>query len=163
MDKTVETKAAQVITAAELLAHWQGHRTLTRKVIEALPEEAFFSYSLGGMRPFSDMVLELLAIAGPGVNGIVTGQWEELKEHIDHGNSKENILQLWDQSTLDINAYWEQIPVERFHDAIRSFGQYEGTVWSTILYFIENEIHHRGQGYVYLRSLHIEPPYFWEQ
>ncbi|RYD85889.1 MAG: damage-inducible protein DinB, partial [Sphingobacteriales bacterium] len=32
-----------------------------------------------------------------------------------------------------------------------------------ILYFIDNEIHHRGQGYVYLRALGIEPPFFWER
>ncbi len=30
----------------------------------------------------------------------------------------------------------------------------------TILYAIDNEIHHRGQGYVYLRALTIEPPSF---
>ena len=32
-----------------------------------------------------------------------------------------------------------------------------------ILYVIDNEIHHRGQGYVYLRALGIEPPPFWER
>jgi uncharacterized damage-inducible protein DinB len=28
---------------------------------------------------------------------------------------------------------------------------------------IDNEIHHRGQGYVYLRALGIEPPPFYER
>jgi uncharacterized damage-inducible protein DinB len=28
---------------------------------------------------------------------------------------------------------------------------------------IDNEIHHRGQGYVYLRALGIEPPPFCER
>jgi uncharacterized damage-inducible protein DinB len=28
---------------------------------------------------------------------------------------------------------------------------------------IDNEIHHRAQGYVYLRALNIEPPHFWER
>ncbi|MEJ6979249.1 DinB family protein [Pedobacter sp. P351] len=28
---------------------------------------------------------------------------------------------------------------------------------------IDNEIHHRGQAYVYLRSLGITPPFFWER
>jgi uncharacterized damage-inducible protein DinB len=32
-----------------------------------------------------------------------------------------------------------------------------------LLYCIDNEIHHRGQGYVYLRALGIEPPPFWER
>jgi uncharacterized damage-inducible protein DinB len=29
-----------------------------------------------------------------------------------------------------------------------------------LLYVVDNEIHHRAQGYVYLRALGIEPPLF---
>jgi len=39
----------------------------------------------------------------------------------------------------------------------------EGPVYASLLYWIDNEIHHRGQGYVYLRSLGIEPPPFWDR
>ncbi|MFS8616658.1 MAG: DinB family protein [Solitalea sp.] len=31
------------------------------------------------------------------------------------------------------------------------------------MYLIDNEIHHRGQGFAYLRSLGIAPPFFWER
>jgi len=62
-----------VIPAPALLEHWQGHRRLTRRVIEAFPEDQLFSFS------------------------------------------------------------------------------------------IDNEIHHRGQAYVYLRALGIEPPPFYER
>lgn len=44
-----------------------------------------------------------------------------------------------------------------------TFGQYPGTGYSILLYAIDNEIHHRGQGYVYLRALGIEPPGFYER
>ena len=30
-------------------------------------------------------------------------------------------------------------------------------------YLIDNEVHHRGQGYVYLRELGVEPPAFYER
>lgn len=156
-------KVQQVITPSELLVHWQGHRSLTRKVIEAFPEEEFFKYSIGGMRSFSDMVMELLAIAAPALKEIVTGETVEMNEKFEHNNKKTNILKLWDRATEDINAYWEKIGIERFHDTIKTFGQYEGTVQSSIFYFIDNEIHHRGQGYVYLRALGLEPPMFWER
>jgi uncharacterized damage-inducible protein DinB len=109
------------------------------------------------------MVQELLAIAGPGLKQIVGGATEQLNEHIEEANSKANILSLWDKASGAINDYWLQIPDERFHDAILVFGQFEGTVLSSILYFIDNEIHHRAQGYVYLRSLGIEPPAFWNR
>lgn len=162
-DATVKTKVNQVITTDELLHHWQGHRDLTRRVIEAFPEEAFFNHRIGGMRTFAELTLELLAIAGPGIQEIATGKGTEFKEDIEHGNSKAVLLRHWDEATEIINNCWKEIPASRFHDPVKTFGQYEGTVISSILYFIDNEIHHRGQGYVYLRSLGIEPPAFWDR
>ncbi|MGS0525217.1 hypothetical protein ACU8V7_08585 [Zobellia nedashkovskayae] len=76
-------QVAQVILPAELLTHWQGHRTLTRKVIEAFPEKDFFEYTIGGMRPFSKMVDELLSIAGPGIQEIVTGKQAAFTEEVE--------------------------------------------------------------------------------
>ncbi|MDG3583425.1 DinB family protein [Galbibacter pacificus] len=160
---TSTAKSATVMTPEELFAHWQGHRDLTRRTIEAFPEKEFFTYSIGGMRTFAEMVMELLAIASPGIKEIVTGKTEEFKEHVDHKNSKKVILELWDKTTGELNEYFPKIKEEDFHKAIKSFGQYEGTVQSSIFYFIDNEIHHRGQGFVYLRSLNIEPPFFWER
>ncbi len=160
---TTEKQVTSVITSAELLKHWQGHRRLTRKLIEAFPEKEFFEYSIGGMRPFAGMVKELLAIAVPGIREIVGGKGEQLNEHNDKADSKANILALWDEATEQLDHYWSQIPEEKFHENILAFGQYPGTVWSSIFYFIDNEIHHRAQGYVFLRSLGIEPPHFWER
>jgi uncharacterized damage-inducible protein DinB len=163
MQTTTAQRTAVVITPSELLEHWQGHRKLTRKVIEKFPEKEFFEYSIGGMRPFAKIVQELLAIAVPGLREIANGDTEKLNEQLEEANSKANILTLWDKATPEIDHYWQQISTERFHEKIRTFGEYEGTVWSSILYFIDNEIHHRAQGYVYLRSLGIEPPPFWER
>jgi uncharacterized damage-inducible protein DinB len=166
MEKSVKEKSektVQLITTTELLQHWQGHRGLTRKVLEVFPEKEFFSHSIGGMRTFAEMTMELLGIAEPGLREIVTGKTAELTEHFEHGNSKQKILELWDRATEEINELWTKIGPDRFHDKIKLFGMYEGTVQSSILYFIDNEIHHRGQGYVYLRSLGIEPPAFWDR
>jgi uncharacterized damage-inducible protein DinB len=160
---TVEKQTVSIITSSELLQHWQGHRSLTRKVIEAFPENELFEYSIGKMRPFAKMVQELLAIAAPGLREIVFGATENLNEHVQAADSKANILKLWDEATDEINRYWSDLTEERFHDTILTFGKYEGTVYSSIFYFIDNEIHHRGQGYVYLRSLGIEPPAFWDR
>ncbi len=163
MYTTTTDQNVSVITSAELLEHWQGHRKLTRKVIEAFPEKELFEYSIAGMHPFALMVQELLAIAVPGLREIVGGGTEQLNEHIEEANSKANILSLWDKATGELNSYWGQLSDERFHETILAFGKYEGTVYSSLLYFIDNEIHHRGQGYVYLRSLGIEPPPFWDR
>ncbi|HEX8313658.1 MAG TPA: DinB family protein, partial [Flavisolibacter sp.] len=146
-----------VITPANLLEHWQGHRRLTRKLIEAFPEKELFSYSIGGMRPFSGLVFEMLDMAVPGLLGIITGQWQTIDQmvHISGkpvAQTKESLLNQWDETTEKMNALWPQIPEGRFREEDIAFGQYPGTIYSFILYFIDNEIHHRGQAYVYLRS-----------
>lgn len=156
-------KINEIITPEELLKHWQGHRSLTRRVIEAFPEKELFTHRIGGMRTFADMLMELLGIAGPGIMEIVNAEPTKLNEHFEHGNQKSVILAKWDETTEVLDAYMPQIGRDRFHDKIKAFGQYEGTVLSTILYYIDNEIHHRAQGYVYLRSLGVEPPAFWDR
>lgn len=164
MDNIIEPKQKdQVISPTELLKHWQGHRDLTRRIIDAFPEDKLFTHRIGGMRTFADMTMELLGIAGPGIKELATGEQEELNEKLDHGNKKARLLKWWDEATSEINYYWEKIELADFHKKVKAFGLYEGTVISTLFYFIDNEIHHRGQGYVYLRDLGIEPPAFWDR
>ncbi|HET8573665.1 MAG TPA: DinB family protein [Edaphocola sp.] len=150
-----------VITPEELLKHWQGHRGLTRRVIDAFPEDALFNYSIGGMRPFAEMVMELLAIAEPGLDEMANGTKREYDHSLSY-QSKAALLERWDDTTAGINALFPKLKAEQFHDHIKSFGLFEGSIIGNLLYFIDNEIHHRGQAYVYLRSLSIEPPAFWE-
>ena len=157
-----------VIPIDTLLAHWQGHRRLTRKMIEAFPEDKLFTYSLGGMRPFSEMVMEFLGMAVPGMNGIATGEWKSVPELWHHQKNdipktKTQLLDRWDEATGIINELWSRTAFERFMETDKAFGEWEGPVYSFLLYWIDNEIHHRGQAYVYLRSLGIDPPAFWDR
>jgi uncharacterized damage-inducible protein DinB len=149
------------ITPAALLAHWQGHRRLTRRVIDAFPDDKLFTFSVGPMRPFGSLALEMLSIALPMVRGIVDDQWDTSFSREER--SKSEILRLWDDATQQMNAAWPKIPPHRFQETMKAFGQYEGKVHDLVLYAIDNEVHHRGQGYVYLRALGIEPPPFYER
>lgn len=151
-----------VITPAELLEHWQGHRRVTRKVIEAFPETELFTFAVGGMRPFADLVMEMISMGFPGIDGIVSGEWGKYQEGAAP-KTKEALLFKWDELTEKINRLWPQIRPERFQEVELAFGQWEGPIYFTLFYFIDNEIHHRAQGYVYLRALGIEPPPFWDR
>ena len=149
------------ITPEALLQHWQGHRRLTRRVIEAFPDDKLFSFSVGSMRPFGALALEMIVMAAPMVRGTATGEWQQSITR--EPRPRAEILRLWDESTEQIHALWPQIPPERFQQNMTAFGQYEGRVYDLLLYVIDNEIHHRGQGYVYLRALNIAPPPFYER
>jgi uncharacterized damage-inducible protein DinB len=157
-----------VITPAALLEHWQAHRRLTRRVIEAFPEDEFFRFSIGSMRPFSAMVMEMIGMAAAGIRGLARRQWDLVDDLIHHSKApapgtREEVLRLWDKATEQINGLWPQIPPHRFQEIDTAFGQYEGPIYALLLYWIDNEVHHRGQGYVYLRALGIDPPPFYDR
>jgi uncharacterized damage-inducible protein DinB len=156
-----------VITAQAFLDHWQGHRRLTRRVIEAFPEDKLFTYSTGGMRPFSGLAIEILSMGASGIQGTVTGQWTDV-DSLEHHKpeaplTKAELLARWDRLTTQIDALWPKITEARFQETDKIFNAYEGRIYWGLLYLVDNEIHHRAQGYVYLRSLGIEPPPFWDR
>lgn len=157
------TTTAEVISKEDLLKHWQGHRSLTRRVIEAFPEKEFFGFSIAGMRTPAQLTTELLSIGAPALKAIVDRDSKPYSENGFVLGSKEQFLKKWDDWTDSINANWEELEVEDFSQTFNLFGQYEFPIVQNILYFIDNEIHHRGQMYVYLRALNIDPPFFWER
>src|SRR5690349_3399456 len=109
------TLPALVITPEALLEHWQGHRRLTRRIIEAFPENELFNYSIGGMRPFSALVREMIGMAVPSVQGVITGQWQTTDQLSNQSpkpapTTRQELLDSWDEVTEQLNTLWPQIP-----------------------------------------------------
>ena len=67
-------------------------------------------------------------------------------------NDREETRRLWPTITLDALTKERPTPFP---------GHPEGSAIEWLTYALENEIHHRGQGYVYLRLLGHEPPAFY--
>jgi uncharacterized damage-inducible protein DinB len=161
---TTHSEPVVLLTPQALLKHWQGHRKLGRKVIEAFPEKELFEYSIGGMRTYAGLVKEMLTLADGGSNGLTSGNWDTLTYNGEEPiTTKQQLLQIWDAVTIQLDNLLPQIPAEHYHDTVMAFGQYEGIAIDTLFYIIDNEVHHRAQGYVYLRALNIEPPAFWDR
>lgn len=149
------------ISPDALFTHWQGHRRLTRRVIDAFPDDKLFTFSVGGMRPFGGLAMEMITMGVPMLRGAISGDW--IQSSSREARPKQELLRLWDEATQQLDELWPQIPAERFHETLTAFGQWPGVLHDLILYVVDNEIHHRGQGYVYLRALGIEPPPFYER
>jgi uncharacterized damage-inducible protein DinB len=158
--ETITTQTT--MTPEALRIHWQGHRCLTRKIIAAFPEDKLFDFSIGGMRPFAALAMEFIKMAVPVAKGVATDVWPSMDD-VSTPTTKAALLELWDQQTAELDKVWSTIAPERFSATVKAFGLYDGTGISITMYAIDNEIHHRGQGYVYLRALGIEPPPFWER
>ncbi len=151
-----------IISKSEFLKHWQGHRGLTRKTIEKFPEKELFEFGVGGMRPFAALVKEVMAISGPGLESIATGVTATFNMYPDV-KTKEELLKEWDAITQQVTENFNQVDESKMHDMFNMFGQYQMPILYQVLYMVDNEIHHRAQGYVYLRALGIEPPPFWDR
>ena len=156
-----ETVIPVFISPDALREHWQGHRRLTRRTIEKFPEDKLFAFTVGGMRTFGEQATEMLGMAAPTINGLITNSWGGFEAA--KATTRDELLKGWDEATTEIDARWSQIPVPHFQDTVTAFGQWTMPAHSLVLYLVDNEIHHRGQGYVYLRALGIEPPPFYER
>lgn len=150
-----------VISPEALLAHWQGHRRVTRRVIAAFPAEEFTSFTIGGLRPFSALASEILGMAVPTTSGVLTNEWAT--HAAPPVSTQGEVLKEWDAQTAQLDELFPKIPIERFQETVTAFGQWTFPVHDLFLYVIDNEIHHRGQAYVYLRALGIEPPHFYDR
>lgn len=166
MTDTANTTAT-FITPDALLAHWQGHQRLTRRVIEAFPEDRLFAFTPAPpMRPFGALVLEMINMVEPTLQGLQTGTWPELDwEEVrkQPQPSKAELLARWDRTAQALLEGFVRIPEGRFHEVVTAFGQWTQPGADLVLYLIDNEVHHRAQGYVYLRLLGTEPPAFYER
>jgi uncharacterized damage-inducible protein DinB len=106
--------------------------------------------------------MEFIKMAEPIVRGVAPGKWVS-KDDFPSARTKVELLGLWDQATAAVNTIWTAIPPHRFAEVDVAFEKWESSGIGTILYAIDNEIHHRGQAYVYLRALGIEPPAFYDR
>lgn len=152
-----------MIEPSAFAAHWLGHRHLTRRMIDAFPPDQLFTCSPAPpLRPFGEMVWELVGQTGYTLDGLLTGQWGEPVWDTLLSTDKAALLSAWDVQTARIEAGLPSVPPERYGEILRlAWG--EMLVFNAVIGSLDNEIHHRGQGMVYLRHFGITPPDFWDR
>ena len=148
----------ELLTPEALLTNLKDVRALTRNVIEAFPEKELFEFSVANLRPFSQMVEEFLMITNYIFTETLHEKHTPFYTEGQFPTNKAEVLALWERATEILDREWTKVgdytqPLTIYQMTF-SFAQW-------ILYAIENESHHRGQGYTYLRALNIEPPFFW--
>lgn len=154
----------EIVTPEAFLQHWLGHRRLTRRVIEAFPEDRLFTFAAAEkMRPFGELALEIHKGSEMTLDGLLTDEWKE-PDWREKVSSKDELLSRWDALTERIRQELPQVSPESYRKPQKlPWDVPLRSGWDNALYNIDNEVHHRGQGYVYLRALGIEPPAFYER
>lgn len=157
---------SDLLTPPRLLESLEGNRRLTLRTIESFPAEALFAYTpTEPLRPFAEMVKEILGLETALVRGVATAQWVFEPEAFTAVKSKQELLVACEAVRRQTLGYWPQVTAERLAavEPDPFFGGGEQRLFDRLFYALENEIHHRAQGYTYLRLLGIEPPPFWER
>ncbi|MBZ9713459.1 DinB family protein [Deinococcus multiflagellatus] len=152
---------ATALSVPDFLAHWQGHRALTRRVIQAFPEEQLFTFSVGGMRPFGVQATEIHLVSAMTVDALHSGQWPA-PDWAAGPTTQAELLREWDALSERLSQVGASTD-PAFFSARHALPWGEMPGWVAAIYAIDNEIHHRAQGYVFLRALGLEPPAFYER
>ncbi|MGE7760313.1 DinB family protein [Peribacillus sp. NPDC097895] len=140
----------------------EGNRRLTIRAIESFPEEELFHYTPAEkLRPFAVMVKEIMNIERAYMRGIALNEWE-FQDSIASISKKEDLLTACEEVRAETRKMWQKITEETLEVVEKDpfFGPAQSH-FSRLQYALENEIHHRGQGFIYLRTLGIEPPEFF--
>lgn len=142
----------------------EGNRRLTVRTLQAFPEQDLFSYSAPGMRTAADLFKEIMEVERAFLRGIATGEWVYAATTQEIA-TKEGLLEAFAALRSQTLAWWEQITADRLL-AVED----DGFGWAPpsanldrVIYGLENEIHHRGQVFVYLRQLGVQPPAFYDR
>ncbi|MFC9597025.1 DinB family protein [Peribacillus butanolivorans] len=140
----------------------EGNRRLTMSVIEAFPEEKLFHYTpVEKLRPFAEMVKEIMNIERGYMRGIALGEWE-FQDSFTTLSTKEALVKACEDVREDTRKMWKNITEGKLEVVEKDpFFDPSQSHFARLQYALENEIHHRGQGFIYLRTLGIEPPEFF--
>lgn len=164
MTNNPELPSAAALNRDELLDHWLGHRRLTRRTIECFPEEKLFHFTPAPpMRSFGDLMKEVIGMVEPVLEGFAAGKWTLELTDLSLVDNKAGLLEAFDRSTAMMKGGWPTIPDLRFREVESVYGMPLQANVHVFLYLLDNEVHHRAQGFVYLRLLEIEPPAFYQR
>lgn len=155
---------AELLTPTQLHEMLEGNRRLTVRVLEAFPENELFTHAVPGMRPAAELFKEMMEVERAYLHGTATGEWVYAPT-TKEVSTKQGLLEAFEALRGQSLTWWEKITADRLL-AVEDDGLGWGPPMPNLgrlIYNMENEIHHRGQAYVYLRQLGIEPPAFYER
>ena len=151
---------------AELMRQWDGHRRLTLRVARAFPADQLMTFTpTAPLRPFGAMLDEIARMERAYLRGLAEDEWTWDPASPPPPTTAGDAIAALEEAHAYTSRVWPDIPVASLLTTRKDpffFGEtYRPYDW--LVYCVENEIHHRGQGYTYLRELGVEPPKFWER
>ena len=151
---------------AELMTQWEGNRRLTLRTAAAFPAGQLLTFTPAQpLRPFGAMCDEIARMQLAYMRGLAEDRWVYDADDPARPKDAAGVAALLENVQDYTRRAWPEIS-EQTLLTVREDPFFFGATkrpYDWLVYCLENEIHHRGQGYIYLRHLGIEPPAFWER
>jgi len=145
------------MTKSAIIKYWENVRKLTLKLFEMFPEDTFDFRPVETVRSVAEQFDHILVVELYTRIGIITGEWNMAPFSMERDIGRTNLRnKLYSEHKKTIGML-RLLPEGRFMRIYDTpFGELTG---EAIIYeAIDEEIHHRGNLYVYLRILGIKPP-----
>lgn len=150
----------------EFLRAWEGNRRLTLRVARAFPEGKLMTYApTEPLRPFGAMLDEIARMEQAYVRGLAEDEWSWDPNDPPRATNAAGAIAFLEEVRAYTLQVWERISTDTLL-TVRNDPFFFGSSrrpYDWLFYCLENEIHHRGQAYIYLRHLGVQPPPFWER
>ncbi len=140
-----------------IIKYWDNVRALTIQMLELFPSEQMDFRPTPKVRNVAEQINHILAVELHARNGFTSGNWEPPGEPALKKSTKNLLADMLRSEHEKTDRVLRMLPPEAFTRIYEtSYGKIsgEGFIYLTI----DEEIHHRGNLYVYLRLLDIVPP-----
>ncbi len=152
------TGRRQVIST--LVADWARIRTVTIETARAFPGERLDVRPVAAMRSAGQILAHILDTELAVVDGALTGDWR-----FGRGPHRISRVETFERWSAKVRAETERALAGISDESLWAPAELpDGTELPRflVLYsFVENELHHRGQLFAYLRLLGIKPPWLY--
>jgi uncharacterized damage-inducible protein DinB len=152
----------QLLTPESLWNYWEGHRRLTLRTLQVFPEDQLKVFQIGEMRTFADLMTEIIQVEESTFSGLQSGVWAWEPKPVK-SDTKADLLEAFAHSRAQAKAIYDQLEIDKLLKVEKDAWGMTSTNFERLMYLVDNEIHHRAQGYVYLRQLGLEPPAFYDR
>lgn len=140
-----------------ILRYWQNVRKLTLRLFDLFPEDRFDFRPVKTVRSVAEQFDHILVVELHIRIGLVTGEWNRARLSGERDRGRQTLRnKLFNEHRKTIGLL-RLLPEGRFLQVYETpFGRLTGE--SAVFVAIDEEIHHRGNLYTYLRLLGVEPP-----
>lgn len=139
------------------------HVGVSLRAIEAIPADKIDSHPIANMRSPKELALHSFAYMRCVPSGIIKGSFttEDCAEPVDSITTRDELVKWCKESWEIAEKGLSQATDAQLGAMVETpFGKpFPGWMLATIVY--DEHLHHRGQLFVYLRAMGIEPPFIW--